>query len=94
MEGMRVMLSAAADSLGDFTYSPILSDGSSELRCIFAQRTALLPCLCSMVYSNYDTASDGVTGVECRTEENSSSLGINAMNHGKKGSEYDRENNW
>lgn len=31
MEGMRAMLSAAADGLGEFSYSPILSDGSSEL---------------------------------------------------------------
>lgn len=30
-KGLRVMLSATADSLGEFSYSPILSDGSSEL---------------------------------------------------------------
>lgn len=30
-KGLCVMLSATADSLGEFSYSPILSDGSSEL---------------------------------------------------------------
>lgn len=42
MEGMRVMLSTAADSLGEFSYSPILSDGSSELSMHICSKSSAL----------------------------------------------------
>lgn len=73
-KGMRVMLSTAADSLGEFSYSPILSDGSSELSMHICSKGCALALICSMVYSNDDTRLRWGDGAEYRTEKNIAAL--------------------